>query len=182
MGQKNLKGSVSIEIASGRLRLRWRYQSKRYSLSLFSYSKINLLQAKKIARTIENDMVTDSFDFSLVKYGKNEAGAKTEKKTIVEYFEYWTSAFRNMDCDRHVHYHATRNMMQRWGTFDENNVVQYLNSEKFNERTYNGRLAMLKKFFSWLLKQKVIEINSMEDVQPKKVKKRVNNESLLKCL
>jgi integrase len=146
MGQKNPKGSVSIENAAGRLRLRWRYQSKRYSLNLFSHSKANLLQAKKIACTIENDMVNDSFDCSLIKYGKNETGVQNEKKSIVEHYEYWVSAYRNMDCDRHVHYHAKRNMMQRWGT-------------------------LLKKFFGWLLKQKVIQINPLEDVQPKKVKK-----------
>jgi hypothetical protein len=165
MGQKNSKGSVSIENTAGRLRLRWRYQSKRYSLNLFSYSKANLLQAKKIAHTIENDMVVGDFDFTLSRYGKTITDAQPEKKSIVQHFEQWVKSYRHMDCDRHVHYHATRNMMLRWGTFDENNVVHKLNGEKFNERTYNGRLAMLKKFFIWLLKQKVIQINPLEDVQ-----------------
>lgn len=49
MGTKNLKGSVSIENIAGRIHLRWRNQSKRYSLNLFSYSKSGLLQAKKLA-------------------------------------------------------------------------------------------------------------------------------------
>ncbi len=49
MGQKNYKGTVSISNADGRIRLRWRYNSQRFSLSLYNYSKSNLLQAKKTA-------------------------------------------------------------------------------------------------------------------------------------
>jgi hypothetical protein len=40
----------------------------RYSLNLFLYNKSNLLRAKKIALTIENDMVTDAFDDSLERF------------------------------------------------------------------------------------------------------------------
>ncbi len=63
MGQKNAKGSVSIYNASGRIRLRWRCQKKRYSLNLFLFNKANLLQAKKIALQIEHDLLADSFYF-----------------------------------------------------------------------------------------------------------------------
>jgi len=50
LGQKNSKGTVSIINADGRIRLRWRYQNKRASVNLSSYSKTNLLQAKKIQK------------------------------------------------------------------------------------------------------------------------------------
>jgi len=68
MGQKNSKGTVSLQNASGRIRLRWRYQSKRYSLSLYSFSKQNLLQARITALEIEQDMLNNLFDISLKKY------------------------------------------------------------------------------------------------------------------
>jgi len=71
MGIKNAKGTVSIENFRGRIRLRWRFQSKRYSLSLTAYNKTNLLQARITGLQIEQDMVTDSFDISLVKYKGN---------------------------------------------------------------------------------------------------------------
>ena len=68
MGQKHAKGTVSIINDSNRIRLRWRYNTKRYSLNLFRYSKHNLLQAKKIALNIEHDIVQGTFDDTLVKY------------------------------------------------------------------------------------------------------------------
>ena len=68
MGQKNFKGNVSISDADDRIRLRWRYQSKRYSINLSSYTKTNLLKAKKIALNIEHDIANEKFDYSLNKY------------------------------------------------------------------------------------------------------------------
>jgi len=65
MGQKNYKGSVSVFNDSCRLRLRWRYQKKRYSLNLFHNTKTNFIQAKKIALLIESDMVSETFDLTL---------------------------------------------------------------------------------------------------------------------
>ncbi len=52
LGQKSNKGAVSITNCEGRIRLRWRYQGKRYSLSLSIYNKLNLLQAGKTALQI----------------------------------------------------------------------------------------------------------------------------------
>jgi integrase len=68
MGHKTSKGSVSIVNYRGRVRLRWSYQKKRYSLNLFTYNRANLLQAKKIALQIENDLVTGQFDVSTKRY------------------------------------------------------------------------------------------------------------------
>jgi integrase len=68
MGQKNFKGTVSISDADDRIRLRWRYQSKRYSINLSSYNKTNLLKAKKTALNIEQDMANDRFDYTLNRY------------------------------------------------------------------------------------------------------------------
>jgi integrase len=53
LGIKNQKGKVSIENFKNRIRLRWRYQGKRYSLSLGPYDKINLKAAQKKVLQIE---------------------------------------------------------------------------------------------------------------------------------
>ncbi|MCX6300487.1 MAG: DUF3596 domain-containing protein [Bacteroidetes bacterium] len=71
MGIKNPKGTVSIENFKDRVRLRWRYQGKRYTLSLFQYNKTNLKEGRKIAVKIEQDILYQQFDDSLKKY-KNE--------------------------------------------------------------------------------------------------------------
>ena len=64
MGIKNPKGSVSIENYRDRIRLRWRHQQKRYSLNLSIRNQLNLLQAKKTALLIEQDIITENFETS----------------------------------------------------------------------------------------------------------------------
>ena len=127
MGRRNLKGSVSIDKDKNRIRLRWRYQDKRYSLNLFHFTKTNLLQAKKIALNIESDLLADSFDVSLVKYRPQIQHHPTQSSLLFEHFELWVRYYRNMDCDKHIDYWAARNMLKRWGTIPIKKVVQKLN-------------------------------------------------------
>ncbi|WP_026768519.1 tyrosine-type recombinase/integrase [Asinibacterium sp. OR53] len=174
MGQKNFKGVVSVANADGRIRLRWRYQAHRYSLSLYKYSKQNLLQAKKTALQIEQDMLNEQFDYSLNKYrGVQDISPRTEK-TITEFFEEWTTVYRQMDCEKNVHYNAMRNTMKRWGQFNEKTALLKLNQETFGARTYNERLTMLKSFAGWLVKAQIWSHNPFADVNRKKVKKAKN--------
>lgn len=172
MGTKNQKGSVSIEHAAGRIRLRWRYQSQRYSLNLFSFSKSNYLQGKLIAVQIEQDLVNGHFDPTLEAY---KPAAQIQHPSIqlrlVQQFEEWVRNYRNMDCENDIDYNSTRNMMRRWGTFSTKNVVMHFNSETFGGKTYNRRLTLLKAFFTWLVKAKVVLTNPLEDVIPKKTRR-----------
>jgi integrase len=69
LGIKNQKGTVSIENFKNRIRLRWRYQGKRYSMSLGPYDKLNLKATKRVVLQIELDMANGQFDHTSVKYG-----------------------------------------------------------------------------------------------------------------
>ena len=69
MGQRNQKGTVTVSNADQRTRLRWRYQGKRYTLSLGPFDKINLKAAKKVVLQIELDMANGHLNHTLVKYG-----------------------------------------------------------------------------------------------------------------
>jgi integrase len=169
--KKGSKGAVSIENIDNRIRLRWRHQSKRYSLSLFLFSKTNLIQAKRIAATIEKDIVFESFDETLKKYKPEVKQEPVYRKTLVEHFEHWVKNYRNMDCEMHIDYNSTRNMMLRWGKFGVNEVLKCLNAETFNGKTYNRRLSLLIHFFKWAKKNKFVSNNPLEDVLPKKSKK-----------
>lgn len=68
MGRKNAKGTVSIVQDGQRIRLRWRYQRKRYSLNLFEYNKANLAQVRKVVLQIEQDLLEGTFDVTLTGY------------------------------------------------------------------------------------------------------------------
>lgn len=85
MGQKSCKGSVSISECDGRIRLRWRILGKRYSLNLSKWDELNLLQAKKLALQIEQDIILNNFDVTLDRYKQKEKKeAPVVNKSIVE--------------------------------------------------------------------------------------------------
>jgi integrase len=170
MGHRNSKGTVSIINYKGRVRLRWRYLSKRYSINLFAYTKENTLHARITALEIEQDIVLGRFDQTLVKYGVKQ-NEKEEPKTIVAYFEEWVTNYKQMDCDKHTNYNSTRNMMRKWGKIEECNIQKKLSLETNAAVTYNRRLTILKSFAKWLVKKGIWISNPLEDINPKKVKK-----------
>ena len=167
---KNQKGTVSVENFRNRVRLRWRHQSKRYSLNLNAYTKENLLHARKTALQIEQDIVVGSFDSTLIKYG-GQKSEKAETKTIVTHFEEWVSNYKQMDCEKHTNYNSTRSMMKKWGKIDEGNIQKKLSQISNAAVTYNRRLTILKSFAKWLVKKGIWKSNPLEDINPKKVKK-----------
>jgi integrase len=172
MGHKTPKGTVSLINYKGRIRLRWRFQSNRYSLNLSPYNKANLLPAKQIALSIEQDIANNKFDHSLSRYrGTSESKPIVSEKTIVQYFEEWTSSYKQMDCEKHTNYNSVRNMLRKWGKIQQSNVLGKFNAETFCGATYNRRLTMLKDFIKWLVKGQIWLRNPLEDISPKKYKK-----------
>jgi integrase len=109
--------------------LRWRYQKQRYSFNLFHYSKTHLLQAKKIALTIESDMVNEAFDCTLNKYKPACQLSRTEQKSLAELFSQWVTDYRNRDCDKDIDYYLIKRMLIRWGDFQVNDALSRLNKE-----------------------------------------------------
>ncbi|MES2429436.1 MAG: tyrosine-type recombinase/integrase [Bacteroidota bacterium] len=171
MGQKNSKGSVTITNDNNRIRLRWGYLGKRYSLNLFQYTKTNFLQAKKLALDIEQDIVNNEFDFTLSRYNGKPEIKIVDKKTAVQYFEEWTINYRQMDCNVNSDYNSLRGMLRKWGDIREDNILNKLNNETFCASTYNRRLTLLKAFSKWLVKQSIWISNPFDDVSNKKYKK-----------
>lgn len=170
-GHKNSRGTVSINNYKGRVRLRWSYQSKRYSINLSVYSKAAILPAKKLALQIEHDMQNNLFDLTLKKYKGENTVLPIIEKSIVSYFEEWVSDYKQMDCEKHTNYNSTRNMMKKWGKIEEGNIQKKLSLETNAAVTYNRRLTILKSFAKWLVKKGIWRSNPLEDINSKKVKK-----------
>ena len=67
--QRHSKGTVAIIVSNNRLQLRFYHLGKRYYLSLgFSDTQANRKLAEMRARQIELDILSNNFDFSLLKY------------------------------------------------------------------------------------------------------------------
>jgi integrase len=87
MGRRKNSGLVSIDNDKGKIRLRWRYNSKRCSLNLsWPYKRRSLTDAKKIAECIEDDIRYNRFDASLLKYknfkGNTATNSEDEKANV----------------------------------------------------------------------------------------------------
>lgn len=174
LGIKNQKGTVSVKNVKNRIRLRWRYQGKRYSLSLGAYDKINLKAAKKVILQIELDMANGQFDDTLVKYGSRVNTAVDEPKKlqpIVAYFEKWVKEYKQLDCDKHSDYYHLRNTLRKWGEINPSEMLHRLNTENYSPKTYNERLSMLNGFSCWMINQEVWAFNPFDGVSRRKVKK-----------
>ncbi|WP_142684450.1 Arm DNA-binding domain-containing protein [Chitinophaga polysaccharea] len=66
---KSPRGEINIENYRGRIRLRWRYNGKRYLLNLpYAYSPENMHHATVKVAEIELDIMKGCFDTSLEKY------------------------------------------------------------------------------------------------------------------
>jgi len=154
--------------------LRWRYHTIRYSINLNAYNKANLLIAKKAALQIEEDIANDKFDYSLNSYKGEPGNAPSVNKSIVQYFEEWTSDVKQMDCEIHTNYNSVRNMLNKWGVIEQSNIDKKLNAEIFCASTYNRRLTILKGFVKWIIKKGIWEYNALEDINPRRVKKIKN--------
>lgn len=174
LGHKSPKGSVSISNFKGRIRLRWRYEGKRYSLGQGLYNNKNLKAARLVVMQIELDIAYKVFDVSLVKYGGKASEAKEERvqpATIVSFFEKWVKEFKQLDCERNSDYYHLRNTLRKWGEIPPSDLPSRLGTEKYCPKTYNERLSMLKGFSEWMLKQGVWSVNPFEGISRKRVKK-----------
>lgn len=174
LGHKSTKGTVSITNCKGRIRLRWRYKGKRYSLSLAAYNKINLTRAKKVALQIELDIAHEVFDDTLEKYGgevPKSIAQDRKHSTTVDHFVKWVKEYKNLDCDKNSDYFHLRNTLKKWGDIAPDDMLSRLNKEKYCPKTYNERLAILKGFSQWMVRQGFWRANPFEGVSRRKVKK-----------
>lgn len=84
---KSVKGTVKVESYINRLRMRWSYAGKRFTLSLgLPDSQINRAVAERKKLQIELDMALGDFDPTLKKYSP-EPIKKPTKLTINQLFE-----------------------------------------------------------------------------------------------
>jgi len=165
------KGSVSVTEDRGRIRIRWTYQQKRYSLNHSFVSVTNHLSARKLALQIEQDIALGHFDPSLLKYGSNGNKPEVKPEGFTALFEYWVKNYKQMDCDVHTNYNSTRNMIRNWGKVSPGNLVTKINSMPNSPVTFNRRLTILKAFVDWLVEQKIWDRNPLLSVKRRKQQK-----------
>lgn len=184
-------GEVTINPYKEGLRIRWRRGEARpeiyVSPSVSHYRQVAL----RIKMQIEQDLITDSYDETLIRYKEmlrktvlaeliqeTQLAHATELRSInriepvhldfIKEFKLFAAAQGQNPEKMTTYYYYCLQMMKRWGTITLENVVSKLNSEKCSNRTYNYRRTCLDSFFTWLRRKKKIVDNPFEEIKNKR--------------
>lgn len=174
---RNKKGSVSINVRSGMLFLRWRHIGKRPQLSLgLADTPLNHHRARGVAAQIEADLVTGSYDPTLAKYRLTDLPTQpSAAPSTAELFEQFTAQKRREGVSGQAiatKYNSLRSNIARHGeditsTEQAQQLVNMLRDRQ-SPKTANQNLVLLKSFGEWLVKQEHLEENVFESVRPLK--------------
>ena len=124
---------------------------------------------KSSAKFLKNLVKSKSLA-TLFKYTGKVVLKPSNSKSFVSLFEGWVKEYKQMDCEIHTNYNATRNMLRKWDQVSQNNIVKKFNAEIFCSSTYNRRLTILKSFVNWLIIQKMWDFNPLLSVNNKRNK------------
>lgn len=164
---------VSISDYRGRIRLRWNYNEKRYSLTHGELNSENLKESRKTVLLIELDILNDQFDLTLEKYRpKLKEPSNTKRASnLIKDFELWVSVYKQMDCNTHSDYRHMRSTLKKWKVFESEDLLIKHNKAKYSAQTFNRHLSILNKFGAWMVKMGKWNINPFDGVSRRKVKR-----------
>ena len=167
------KGTISVEANKGWLRLRWRYQGKRYILYLgLQDDEINRLVAEQRAGAIKLDILSGNFDPTLKKYKSDQ---QIEKSLIsatelfgrfLRYKEETGQVGKNAlgkyaGLKTRLEQYFENKLADKITEVDAQGFVQWLlNVIKQKPVTVRERLSMLKACWEWGLGKELIEKKS----------------------
>jgi integrase len=170
MGTKQSKGTVTIENAEGRLRLRWRHKGVRYSLSTgLSFNKVNYKAAKLIANRIELDIAADNFDLTLKRYGKIEKAVEKSKEVTntTQLWLMWVESLHLSERTLNGHYRAIGAAIAKHNPSLTD--AKWLTTVDWCASTYNNHLGYVKRCFDWATAEGLVEVNPYAKLKRRKV-------------
>ncbi|WP_170117682.1 site-specific integrase [Chitinophaga ginsengisoli] len=183
--KKTSKGGISIENFRGRIRLRWRLNGERYTLSLpYAYLPENMQYAIVKETEIKLDILKDCFDSSLEKYKPvlTPAISIPTKPAIIyahelaDKFEDWTVQIRNININNSFDYLCTKRLLESWVNVPIEDIPAQMAAKKWGVITYNRRLNFLRSFFIWLQDTNVISLNPLLHINKRKSGRKKTNE------
>jgi integrase len=175
------RGSVSIDNHNSRIRLRFTYQGKRYTIQTrFTHSDEHLARIKSLAKTIEKDIKHGTLDVTITSYRKLLEGVYNTDPDIPEakpdallytVYQLWLEfkiERREIVTDIPSFYHMTSQLLKRWGSITLDQVELKLLQEEIAPSTFNDRLSTLNAFFIWAVKNSLAEYNPVEELKRRK--------------
>ncbi|MDX2273153.1 MAG: DUF3596 domain-containing protein [Cyanobacteriota bacterium] len=200
---KSPKGVVAVEAFQSRLRLRWRHDGKRYTLSIgLPDSKVNRQVATQKAMQIELDMASGNFDSTLSKYKPQvhtqlHTHKMTAQSLFSNYIEYKANTVLPKTLDnyrvvpRYLHLFFGQKAAESITSEEVVKFVEWFGREAtLIPRVQREKVAMIRSAWEWAIKNRLIEItlNPWEDaplrlkVPPKQPTKPFTQEEIEKII
>lgn len=177
--KKAAKGTVSVEVWQGRLRLRWRQGGKRYTLSLgLPDSKVNRTVAQQKASQIQLDIISGNFDQTLKKYKPptfNQLARISVVALFEKFCEYRSKTISEKTMEK---YRATLGYLRRFFEDQQVSTINISKAEKFSEwltvhklspGQCKRRLEEIRACWNWALKQDLVVDNPWTEL-PRRIK------------
>ena len=166
--KKSPKGTVSVEEFQGRIRLRWRFEGKRYTISIgLSDSKVNRQVAQQKATTIELDIASGNFDPTLKKYKPHTKSITG--LSVVAFFEQFVESKAKVLLPRSLEkYRATLNYLTSFFNNKAAVLIDVKEAEKFTEWLTSQdlssvvcreRLTLIRAAWEWGIKNEYVQSN-----------------------
>ncbi|MGB3534237.1 MAG: DUF3596 domain-containing protein [Microcoleaceae cyanobacterium] len=160
MGQtKAQKGTVVVFADNGCLRLRWRYQGKRKSMSIgLPDTKVNRILAEGLARKIELDIKAGNYDPTRAKYRPNVT--EPSSMTIPELFEQFLKIKSKSITARSVEkYTAALKYLEK---FHGNKIHNCALAKPCGSSIASIQEKPVEKFYDWFIVKKLEPITIKE--------------------
>jgi integrase len=164
------KGEVAIENIDGWIRLRWRYQGQRKTMSLgLRHDPVNLAVAQQRANQIRLDMVSGNYDPTLAKY-KTDRSQQAQAIGAVDLFERFIEWKAKRVQPRTLEKY--RGLVTWLRDYFSDRPVSDSEAEAFIEWlgenlepvTTRERLVLLRAGWQWAMGQGLVEVNPWADL------------------
>lgn len=170
MASRKPKGDVSVESYRGFLRLRWRVNGKRHSLSLgLPDDAINQQVAAQKAHAIQMDILSDNFDPILSKYRPEHQTGKTLSavKLFQRFIQYKAKQVQPRTLEKY--YGLVTLLTDFYGerpASDKNSdeFIHWL-LENLEAVTAKERLGLLNSCWTWAIKENLVSENPWQDLK-----------------
>jgi integrase len=160
-GKKAFKGTVSIEEFQGRLRLRWRFEGKRYTFSIgLPDSKVNRKVAQQKATIIELDIASGHFDPSLNRY-KPEIQSINQISVVTLFGKFIDSKAKVLEPKSLDKYQATLGYLTTFfcnrtassiDAVDAEKLIEWLNNRDLSPIVLKERLIIIRAAWEWAMR------------------------------
>lgn len=182
---KAKKGTVAIQSIKERLRLCWSYDGKRYFMSLgLPDSKINRAAAALVANRIEEDIRTQNFDATLLKYRVSSHGAGAGLKATDLFQRFYKFKLPALKRQTQQKYQALGNQVGEFfgeaaGDVSVKDAIAFLAwlQTRMELVTVRDRVSILKACWDWGISQNLASFNPWNDARNslKKVSRKKPN-------